>query len=218
MYCLTQRTGKGYKRKSINSFPTFFVTFLCTLRLKDIMVQKDELHTIERILDGETELFAVFLDRYGRPLYSLIVQIVGCPEDAEELVQDVFLKAFRSLRSYKGECQFSTWLYRIAYNTAISATRKRRQEFFYIEENAINNVSDEKANAVLGESDDEERIAQLACAIDLLTVEEKALITLFYYEEKSMDEVGEILNLTLSNVKVRLHRTRKKLYLLMKGK
>lgn len=182
------------------------------------MVQKDEKRYIERILDGETELFATFLDRYSRPLYSLIVQIVGCAEDAEELVQDVFLKAFRSLHSYKGECQFSTWLYRIAYNVAISAIRKRRQEFLYIEENTINNVPDEKADAVLGDTDDEERIAQLTRAIDLLTVEEKALITLFYYEEKSMDEVGEILNLTLANVKVRLHRTRKKLYVLMNGK
>lgn len=213
MYCLTQELAKGYMRMN-----NFSVTFYNALRLKDIMVQKDEIHTIERILDGETELFAVFLDRYGRPLYSLIVQIVGCAEDAEELVQDVFMKAFRSLRSYKGECRFSTWLYRIAYNVAISATRKRRQEFLYIEENTINNVPDEKADSVLGDTDDEERITQLACAIDLLTVEEKALITLFYYEEKSMDEVGEILNLTLSNVKVRLHRTRKKLYVLMNKK
>lgn len=188
------------------------------MRLKGIMVQKDEIHTIERILDGETELFAVFLDRYGRPLYSLIVQIVGCTEDAEELVQDVFMKAFRSLHSYKGECRFSTWLYRIAYNVAISATRKRRQEFLYIEESTINNVPDEKADSVLGDTDDEDRLTQLARAIDQLTVEEKALITLFYYEEKSMDEVGEILNLTLSNVKVRLHRTRKKLYVLMNKK
>lgn len=188
------------------------------MRLKGIMVQKDEEHYIGRILDGETELFAVFLDRYSRPLYSLVVQIVGCPEDAEELVQDVFMKAFRSLKSYKGDCQFSTWLYRIAYNAAISATRKKRQEFLYIEENTINNVPDEMIDVVLGDGDSEGQIAELSAAIDLLTAEEKALITLFYYEEKSMDEVGAILNLTLSNVKVRLHRTRKKLYVLMNRK
>ena len=70
------------------------------------MEQKDESYYIKRILEGETEHFSVFLDRYSRPLYALIVQIVGCHEDAEELLQDVFLKAFRHLNRYKGECRF----------------------------------------------------------------------------------------------------------------
>jgi RNA polymerase sigma-70 factor, ECF subfamily len=148
------------------------------------MVQNEETRYIARILDGETEYFSVLLDRYSRPLYSLIVQIVGCSEDAEELVQDVFLKAFRNLSNYKGECLFSTWIYRIAYNTAISATRKKKQEFFYVDENTINNVPDDKADDILCLTDDEERIAKLIHAIDRLTAEEKALITLFYYEER----------------------------------
>lgn len=179
------------------------------------MVQNEEAQYIARILDGEAECFSVFLDRYSRPLYSLVVQIVGCPEDAEELVQDVFLKAFLHLGRYKGECLFSTWLYRIAYNAAISATRKKRQEFFYIEDNAIDNVPDDKADDILCLTDDEEQSARLISAIDRLTVEEKALITLFYYEEKSMEEVGDVLKLSPGNVKVKLYRTRKKIYLLM---
>ena len=175
------------------------------------MVQNDETQYIARILDGDTECFSAFLDRYSRPLYVLIVQIVGCSEDAEELVQDVFLKAFRCLGSYRGECRFSTWLYRIAYTTAVSATRKKKQEFLYIEENTINNVPDEKADDILYPTDDEERTARLIQAIDLLNVEEKALITLFYYEEKSIEEIGEVLKLSPGNVKVKLHRTRKKI-------
>ena len=75
------------------------------------MVQNDETQYIARILDGDTECFSAFLDRYSRPLYVLIVQIVGCSEDAEELVQDVFLKAFRCLGSYRGECRLSDCLY-----------------------------------------------------------------------------------------------------------
>lgn len=181
------------------------------------MVQNEETQYIARILNGDTEAFSVFLDRYSRPLYVLIVQIVGCPEDAEELVQDVFLKAFRCLDSYKGECRFSTWLYRIAYNAAVSATRKKKQEFLYIEEGTINNVPDEKADEILCPNDDEERTAKLMQAIDLLNVEEKALITLFYFEEKSIEEIGEVLKLSSGNVKVKLHRTRKKIYLLMNG-
>lgn len=179
------------------------------------MVQNEETRYIERILNGETECFSIFVDRYGRPLYSLIVQMVGCPEDAEELVQDAFLKAFRHLDSYKGGCRFSTWLFRIGYNTAISAMRKKKQEFSFIEENAINNVPDERVEQVLCPTDDEERIARLVRAVDRLSVEEKALITLFYFEEKSMEEIGEIVKLSPGNVKVKLHRTRKKIYLLM---
>ncbi len=182
------------------------------------MEQRDEARYIKRILDGETELFSVFLDRYGRPLYSLIVQIVGNSEDAEELVQDTFLKTFRGLSGYKGDCRFSTWLYRIAYNVALSFTRKRKQDFLYIEENTINNVPDEAADSVFGWNDNEGRIADLIQAIDRLVPEEKALITLYYYEEKTLEEASEILGLSISNTKVRLHRTRKKLYVLMNGR
>ena len=148
------------------------------------MVQNEETQYIARILNGDTEAFSVFLDRYSRPLYVLIVQIVGCPEDAEELVQ---------------------------------ATRKKKQEFLYIEEGTINNVPDEKADEILCPTDDEERTAKLIQAIDLLNVEEKVLITLFYFEEKSIEEIGEVLKLSSGNVKVKLHRTRKKIYLLMNG-
>lgn len=182
------------------------------------MEQKDESYYIKRILDGETEYFSVFLDRYSRPLYALIVQIVGCPEDAEELLQDVFLKAFRHLSSYKGDCRFSTWIYRIAYNAAISATRKRKRELLYIEENTINTVSDEAADSVLASAESEEQLERLNRAIDQLSGEEKALITLFYYEEKSMEETAEVLKISVANVKVRLHRTRKKIYVLMNNK
>lgn len=182
------------------------------------MEQKDEKYYISRIQNGHTEDFSVLVDGYSHSLYSLIVQIVDCPEDAEEVLQDVFLKAFRSLNNYKGECKLTTWLYRIAYNTAISAIRKKKQEFLYIDENTINNVPDEWVDDMLSPSDGEERVIRLSQAINRLNGEEKALITLFYYEEKSMEEIGEILRLSLSNVKVKLHRTRKKIYVLMNDK
>lgn len=183
-----------------------------------MMEHVDENIYIKRILDGETELFAYFLDRYSRPLYSLIVQVVSSPEDAEELLQDAFLKAFQSLGSYRGGSSLSTWLYRIAYNKAISATRKRKYECHYIEESVINNVSDEEADQVLVLSDNEEQILSLSHAIARLGADEKALITLFYYEEKTIEEIALILALTQANVKVRLHRVRKKLFVLMNGR
>ncbi|NDV82760.1 RNA polymerase sigma factor [Bacteroides sp. 51] len=182
------------------------------------MKHTDENTCIKRILNGETELFAYFLDRYSRPLYSLIIQIVSSPEDTEELLQDVFLKAFQSLGSYRGGSSFSTWLYRIAYNKAISATRKQKNECFYIEESVINNVSDDEAEHIMILSDNEEQLLKLSHAIGLLNADEKALITLFYYEEKSIEEVALIFAWTQVNVKVKLHRIRKKLYVLMNGR
>lgn len=185
--------------------------------LTSIMDSKEEKLYIKRIMDGETELYACFLDRYSRPIYTLVIQIVSSAEDAEEIVQDVFLKAFRSLHTYRGDSSFSTWLYRIAYNMAIGFTRKKKREFLAIEESVINNVPDEEANTILFPSDNEEKIMQLTVAIEKLNAEEKALITLFYYEEKSIDETSEITKISASNVKVKLHRIRKKLYVLLKG-
>ena len=92
----------------------------------------DETHIIHRILKGETSLYEYFLDKYSQQVFILIIRIVENQEDAEELTQDTFLKAFEHLSSFKAESSFSTWIYRIAYNTAISATRKRKQELIVV--------------------------------------------------------------------------------------
>ena len=97
----------------------------------------DETHIIHRILKGETSLYEYFLDKYSQQVFILIIRIVENQEDAEELTQDTFLKAFEHLSSFKAESSFSTWIYRIAYNTAISATRKRKQELIYKPQNKM---------------------------------------------------------------------------------
>lgn len=172
---------------------------------------------IQRIQAGDTACFACLLDRYSQPVYSLIVKLVGNREDAEELTQDVFMKVFKHLSSFKGECRFSTWIYRIAYNTAISETRKKRHEFLSIEESLINNVSEEEVAASLGRSDNSEQLDRLDAALGQLPPDERAIILLFYMKEKTIDEVADISGLTPANVKVKLHRIRKKLFVLLKG-
>lgn len=96
-------------------------------------MENDETHIIHRILKGETSLYEYFLDKYSQQVFILIIRIVENQEDAEELTQDTFLKAFEHLSSFKAESSFSTWIYRIAYNTAISATRKRKQELIVMD-------------------------------------------------------------------------------------
>lgn len=177
-------------------------------------MKEDERHIIQRILNGETALYEHFLNAYGNQVFGLVVRIVGNQEDAEELTQDCFLKAFRHLDSFKGNCAFSTWLYSIAYNTAISSVRKRRYDTLAVDDDTLANISDRQVDEALND-DSEERISRLNRAIARLQPEEQALISLYYYEEKPLAEVAQILGLTESNAKVKLHRTRKKIYILM---
>lgn len=180
------------------------------------MEQQHELDYIRRILEGETDLFSVFLERYSRPIHSMIVRIVPCREDAEELTQDSFLKAFRKLDTYKGDCSFSTWLYRIAYNTAVSATRKKKICYPALDEALIDHVADDAVDSFLNRDEEEDVLMQLERALQLLPIDERALLTLYYTEEKSIKEVSSVLQISPDNVKVKLHRLRKKIYSLIK--
>lgn len=84
-----------------------------------------EEEVIRRIVEGETELFALLADRYGQAVHALVYRIVGNPEDAEEVTQEVLLKAFAKLADFRGRSSFATWLHRIACNTAVSFVRRR---------------------------------------------------------------------------------------------
>ena len=179
------------------------------------MENHNEQDLIRSILDGNTQSFSVLLKRYQRPIHALIRQIVANREDAEELTQDVFIKAFRKLDSFKGGSSLSTWLYRIAWNTAISETRKKRLIYPEFDENQFANLPDETVDEVLEKENDEVQLQRLENAIDRLNPEEKALITLYYTESKPLTEVALILNLNADNAKVKLHRTRKKIVLLL---
>ena len=174
-----------------------------------------EMHIISSVPTGKTECFSYFLDAYGQQIFNLIVRMTGSPEDAEELTQDSFMKAFEHLSSFNGNSSFSTWLYRIAYNTTLSALRKKRKEEQTFDERVWNTISDTEAEQTM-DADDEKQILLLKKALEKLTADEQALVTLFYEEEKTVADICYILHLTESNVKVKLHRIRKKLYLLMK--
>ena len=170
---------------------------------------------IEKIQAGETECFSILLDRYSQSVFSLIVSIINNREDAEELTQDVFLNAFRSLSSFQGNSLFSTWLYRIAYNAAISATRKKKYSWLTIEESMIDNVPENEISDDIEQLEKEEQLSRLQQALEQLLPDERALVTLFYMQGKKADEIITITGLSNSNVKTKLHRIRKKMLFLM---
>jgi RNA polymerase sigma-70 factor (ECF subfamily) len=171
---------------------------------------------IKRIQEGDTTAYACILDKYSRQVYSLAFKIVCNKEDAEELAQDVFLKVFRHLGGFKGDSSFSTWIYRIAYNTAISYTRKKKQEWLAIEEAMIANITEEEIADALGQTDSSGQMELLDKALAQLPPDERTMILLFYTEGKSIDEMASITGFSVSNVKTKLHRIRKKLFVLMK--
>ena len=179
-------------------------------------MKKEESHIIKEILNGKTEQYEYFLDRYGQQVFVLVDRIVSCQEDAEELTQDVFLKAFQQLSSFKAESSFSTWIYRIATNLAISAVRKKRNDVLRLEDSIFANLSDTQVDEAL-EDESEEQMERLQQAMNQLEADERALITLYYLEEKPLAEVAFILGMTEGNAKVKLHRIRKKLYVLIKN-
>ena len=173
-------------------------------------MEYDEAHIIQDVLEGKTSRYEYFLDKYGQQVFTLIVRIVASQEDAEELTQDTFLKAFRHLSSFKAESNFSTWIYRIAYNTAISAVRKKKYDLFDMDDTLLANISDEQIDDTLND-ESEVQIAKLNKAMKKLDADERAVITLFYMEDKPVSEIALILGMTESNTKVKLHRIRKKL-------
>ena len=179
-------------------------------------MKTEEAHIIQEILKGKTEQYEYFLDRYGQQVFVLVDRIVSCQEDAEELTQDVFLKAFQQLSSFKAESSFSTWIYRIATNVAISAVRKKRNDVLRLDDSVFANLSDTQVDEAL-EDDSEEQMERLQQAMNQLEADERALITLYYLEEKPLAEVAFILGMTEGNAKVKLHRIRKKLYVLIKN-
>ena len=178
-------------------------------------MENNESNIISRILSGKTNEFSYFLDKYGQSVYTLIAHIVNSECDAEELTQDTFMKAFDKLSSFNGKSSFSTWIYRIAYNTAISFTRKRNIEVNVIDDSAWNLISDTEVDNALND-DTEENLEKLQKALSRLLPEERMLIALFYEEEKNIQEIQQITNISESNIKVKLHRIRKKLYIFMK--
>ena len=179
------------------------------------MEHQDEMELIKRIYSGETDLFSFFLDQYASKTNSLIGQIIPNREDAEELTQDAFVKAFSKLSTFKGNCRFSTWLYRIAYNTAISAVRKKKTFFPAVDDSILNKIPDEEVDFLLDQHENETLLIKLEKALEDLEHEEKALLKLFYNEGKSVIELAELLQLSSANVRVKLHRARKKLVLMM---
>ncbi|MBW6491454.1 MAG: sigma-70 family RNA polymerase sigma factor [Lentimicrobium sp.] len=176
------------------------------------MTRTDDSHVIASILDGQTGMYSVLVERYKDMVFSLVLKILKSREEAEEVAQDTFLKAYHALPRFKHEARFSTWLFRIAYNTAISRTRKKQITTLALDENLFENYSTDEVHENINQLDDQQQLELMKKALKTLTHDDQMLISLFYTNQQTVEEISMITGFTESNVKVKLHRIRKKLY------
>lgn len=167
---------------------------------------------IDKVLNNDVNAYASLVEKHKSMVFTIALKIVRNREDAEEIAQDVFVKAYQSLATFKKESKFSTWLYRIVYNAAISKTRKKNLETTNINYDIVENYSEDDINDNLNRLEENEQKKIVNTVLKKLNAEDHLLVTLYYFEEKSVEEISEIANISQSNVKVKLFRTRKKLY------
>jgi RNA polymerase sigma-70 factor (ECF subfamily) len=174
------------------------------------MYQSDNFY-IEKVRNKETAAYSFLVDKHKNMVFSIALRVLRNREDAEELAQDVFVKAYQSLDTFKGESKFSTWLYRIVYNAAISKTRKKKIETVDLDYNVIDNYSTDEIKEDINRLGFEEQKRIVQKLLEGLNPEDSMMVHLFYFNENSTEEISEIMGMTQSNVKVKLHRLRKKL-------
>jgi len=171
-----------------------------------VITVQEENELIDRILAGERELYATLVNKYKSYAYTIALKIVENKPEAEEAAQDAFIKAFNYLKSFNKQAKFSTWLYRIVFNTAISYRRKNRQQFQDIQESIVE--YHEQADTQM-EKDDKQIF--LSRAMDKLNEADRLSIQLYYIKELSLEEVAETMGQNLNTIKVRVHRARQRL-------
>ena len=172
----------------------------------------DDNHYISEVIAGNTASYAVLINRHKDLVFTIAMNITRNREDAEEVAQDAFLKAFQKLAGFRKESSFQTWLYRIAYNEAISKIRKNKMKLLDLEEEITGNIPEEEIEEDIAGLNDEEQKQVITKILDKLPEIDRVIVTLFYLESHPVTEIAEITGLGESNVKVRLHRVRKRIY------
>ena len=175
------------------------------------MTTNEDIHYINLIFEGNSNAFNILVDRYKDLVFSLALKMVKNREEAEEVAQDTFIKVFKSLSQFKGDSKFSTWIYKVTYNTCLDRLKKtkREQQVVSIDDFNINQIK--SIDNALDKMEEEEREKAIQDCINLLSSDDAFLLTLFYFEEQSLEEISKVLGITPNNVKVKLFRSRKKL-------
>jgi len=167
---------------------------------------------INRVLQGEQAQYAALVKRYQSFVFTIALRYTPNREDAEEIAQDVFVKAYRSLADFRGESKFSTWLYAIVTTTCITFLRKKKLPIHSLDNEHIFEVADNQNSTFrANQVEQKSKVQVINEAIKLLSVDDARIITLFYQAEQSLEEIGRIIGVDPNTAKVKLHRARQRL-------
>lgn len=167
---------------------------------------------ISLVLKGDNNAYALLVERYKSYVFTLTLRFIKNREDAEEVSQDIFVKAYRYLADFKGTAKFSTWLYTIVNTTCITFLRKKRLDIKSLDDEGTFEIADSQDSGFrANQVEQKSRLNMVNQAIALLSPDDAEIITLFYKNEQSLEEIGQILGVEVNTAKVRLHRARARL-------
>ena len=171
-----------------------------------------DIELIEQTLAGNQQAYADLVKRHQRFVFTLAMRFTKGREDAEEVAQDCFIKAYRNLGSFQQQSKFSTWLYSIVYTTAMTFLRKKRVDTSSIDDDESYIQIENKPSAYDAHNiDNKSRSYYLNQAIEQLLPDDATIITMFYKGEQSLEEIAQALNMEANTVKVKLFRARQRL-------
>jgi RNA polymerase sigma factor (sigma-70 family) len=175
-------------------------------------VELTDTEIIKKVLGGEQAQFAALVRRYQSYVFTLVLRFTDSREDAEEISQDVFVKAYRSLADFRGDAKFSTWLYTIVRTSCITFLRKKRLVTTSLDnERTSLQVESKESGFTANAVEQKSKHAMVNAAIRMLSPDDTQILTLFYKGEQSLEEIGRIMGLDPNTIKVKLHRARNRL-------
>jgi len=171
-----------------------------------------DIDLIKKVLEGNHSAYADLVKRHERFVFTLALRFSKSREDAEEIAQDCFVKAYRSLNNFQQTAKFSTWMYTIVYRTSMTFLRKNKLETQSIDsEDSLIQLQNYESSFNANLVEQKSKFAYLNMAINQLLPDDAAIITLFYQGEQSLEEIGKALNMEANTIKVKLHRARHRL-------
>lgn len=161
-----------------------------------------------QVKSGKVEAYRDLVNRYQDYVYTIAFRVLANREDAEEASQDAFVKVYKGISSFQGNSKFSTWLYRIVLNTAISYKRKKKIPLETLDDYKI--IGDGEISK-MQEYQQLEQKKFIQLALNTMLPDDVSVITLFYFKQFSLEEMSEITGIAVNTLKVKLFRARKRL-------
>lgn len=178
----------------------------------------EEIQLIDRALKGDRSAFTRLVVANQDRLFASMLQVTGSPDEAEEVVQEAFIRAFLKLDTFQRNSQFFTWLYRIAFNSALTRRRRKRARVSldqYREANGLEVTAD--GGAVDEPMMQRERVAMVRTALSQLSDDHRSILVLREMDECSYEEIAEVLEISIGTVRSRLSRARNQLKVVLEA-